>query len=112
MNAVERVWQLVENVEAEGVVVKKQEGDSAVVGGTGKEGVKGGEEKGEVDDALLQQSGWPWKGGVTFRGAVMRYRADTAPILQVRRLTFLYSGVGDLGMRLLVHWFLCGEESM
>ena len=36
-----------------------------------------------ADDALLTASGWPWKGGIYFRRAVLRYREDTDPILQV-----------------------------
>lgn len=111
MNSVERVWQLVENVESEAPAVltppaaevAKEEGQEleavhqqVVQGGdlhmppTSSSSV--GDSSGIVtrpvralgDDALLVKSGWPWKGGVYFRQAVMRYREDTEPILQVR----------------------------
>lgn len=111
MNSVERVWQLVENVESEAPAVlspspvaKGKEGEgtgleavhAAVVKGgdlhttaatvttTGDSGIVPRPVRALGDDALLVQSGWPWKGGVYFRQAVMRYREDTEPILQVR----------------------------
>lgn len=110
MNSVERVWQLVETVESEAPAVLSSSAP-ATEGGKGLEAVHqrvvqggdlhmpaasgtgtGSSGSGIVarpvralgDDALLVQSGWPWKGGVYFRQAVMRYRADTDPILQVR----------------------------
>ena len=110
MNSVERVWQLVENVESEAPAVlmspapAKEGGreleavhQRVVQGGdlhmpsSAASSAEGGSSSGIVtrpvralgDDALLVQSGWPWKGGVYFRQAVMRYRADTDPILQV-----------------------------
>lgn len=112
MNSVERVWQLVENVESEAPAVltppaaevAKEEGQEleavhqqVVQGGDlhmppTSSSSSVGDSSGIItrpvralgDDALLVKSGWPWKGGVYFRQAVMRYREDTEPILQVR----------------------------
>ncbi len=95
MNSVERVYGLVETVEAEAPAVLvaeagRDEGELEALqrqldssSSSSSSSIVARPVRALGDDALLTKSGWPWKGGVYFRQAVMRYREDTEPILQV-----------------------------
>ncbi|TFJ81540.1 hypothetical protein NSK_006792 [Nannochloropsis salina CCMP1776] len=94
MNSVERVQQLVESVPAEAPAhlnALSHAHDLSALdalhrnissGGTTGAGMVTRPVRDLQDDASLVASGWPWKGGLYFRRAVMRYRQDTSPILQ------------------------------
>ncbi|EWM27372.1 multidrug resistance-associated protein 1 [Nannochloropsis gaditana] len=94
MNSVERVQQLVESVPAEAPAhlnALSHAHDLSALdalhrnissGGTTGAGMVTRPVRDLQDDASLVASGWPWKGGIYFRRAVMRYREDTSPILQ------------------------------